>query len=168
MTKRSIHWPIRLVVGSQTPIIQTLSHRMRIRSMKTARKMIHNHVRKMRPLGPPLRSSTHARPKGELQGRVLEMICRGRMSTRRVSQVHSLVKPAAKSMAETTTRCNSEKMAYRSKASWLPRRTRRDPTPRAINPRKQTSHHCEVCSPYDPSFLVYGDTRWPPKSCPSS
>ena len=117
MTTMSHHWPKTLIQRSQAATIQTNSHRMRIPSLKTARKTIYNRAREMKPRGLPLRSSTHAPPKRGIQGRVLGMIYRHKMSTRSVPQVHSLVKPAAKSMEEMTTPCKSGKTVNRSKAS---------------------------------------------------
>lgn len=153
---------------SQTTTNQTHSRRMRVTSMVMTRRTNPNRTLSTKPRRRPLRVHSHAHPEGEVQGKVLKMIYRGRTWMRNVPQVHSLVKPAANSMEETTTRCKSEKMAYRSKASRLPQRTRLDQTSRAINPRRQISHDCEACSRSDPSSRVYGNIPWPPKFCPSS
>jgi hypothetical protein len=141
--------------------------RMMTISVRMTRRKIRDRLRRTKPRGRPLRSSHRAPPEGEVQGQILRTAYWGRISMRTLPRVHSLVKPAAKRMQGMAATCKSGEMVYPSKASRLSQRTRRDPTPRALIQRRQISHHCEVCSRFDPSSRVYGNTPWPPKFCPS-
>jgi len=58
---------------------------------------------------------------------------------REVLHLHSLVKLAGKQVEQMT---KSGKKAHQSKTGKLPKRTRQDPTPKAVNSRRRMRNHC--------------------------
>lgn len=163
MTARSEHHPKRLVQSIKTTSFRTSQLIMTL--MRMRHWSIPHRLLEMRPRLRRLRVPSHAHPEEEIQDRVLKMSFRGRMLMRKVPELHSLVKLAGKQVEQMT---KSGKTAPRSKTGKLRQRTRQDPTPKAVNPRRRMRNHCQACFRSDPSSRGYGDTQWPPKSYPSS